>query len=230
MATLLEGVNKVLRRVQIINSDLTSLSSSGKQPYIDGAIAIWNEMVLKLYALTEEAMPNEVATSTITLATDDRDYSLASDLIQIRWPLHDTTNGQYIYEYPGGFIDLKNDQHFPLNEIGTSFYGAISPIDGLLYLDKIPTAEEDGRVYEYFYDKDITLSLAADTFPFNDSVFLAMIPSVAQLWTAEYQNKFIDKIYNDSFALAAQLLTKNTLKDSYSPRIYLTEQADPYAD
>jgi len=230
MATLLEGVNKVLRRTQIINSDLTSLTSSGSQPYIDTAVGIWNEIILKLYSLTDKAVPNEVARGTITLVDGDRDYSLASDLVQLRFPLHDTTNGQFIEEYPSGFLGMKSTQSYPANETGLAYLGAISPIDGLLYLDKIPTSDDDGKVYEYFYDKDITMSLATDTFPFNDSVFTALIPAVAQQWAAEIQNKFVDRIYNESFALAAQLVSQSPLRGSWTPRAYSRRISDPYAD
>src|SRR5690606_17922535 len=101
---------------------------------------------------------------TITLVANDREYALADGLVQLHWPLLDETNGQYITPYPGGFMQMKIDQPYPDNETGLPMFGAINPQNGELYLDKLPTANEAGRVYTYWYDKDISLSAAADEF------------------------------------------------------------------
>ena len=92
MATLLDGVNAVLKRVTLVNSDnaiLTDLTDSSRQSYIDTAVQVWNEAVDELYAITSQAKPNELVETTITLVDQDRDYVLPADLVQIHWPLVD---------------------------------------------------------------------------------------------------------------------------------------------
>lgn len=230
MTTLLEGVNRVLKRVQIIDSDLTSLTSSGKQPWINVAIQVWNEALIDLYDKTSIPYPTEVGTGTITLVTDDRDYALALDLIQLRYPLKDETNGQFISEYPGGYMQLVQDQIFINNETGLPYLGSFDPEDGELYLDKIPTFSENGLVYKYWYDKDLEMTLAADEFPFNNHVYLSLIPAVAELWRQEVQNKYEIKLYRKSMARAGSFLTQIQQNHSYAPvKIFNNSSNDPYA-
>lgn len=230
MATLLEGVNRVLKRAQILDSDLASLTSSGKQPWINVAIQVWNEVLIDLYDKTTIPYPTEVGTGSITLVTGDRDYALASDLIQLRFPLKDETNGQFISEYPGGYMQLVQDQVFINDETGLPYLAAFDPEDGELYLDKIPTSSENGLVYKYWYDKDLEMTLAADTFPFNNHVYLSIIPAVTELWRQEVQNKYDKKLYKKSIARAGSFLTKVQQNDSYFPvKIFNNSSNDPYA-
>lgn len=227
MATLLQGVNRVLRRVQIITSDLSSLTASGKQPWVDTCVYAWNEVILDLYQIANKPVPKELATSTITLVTNDRDYALASDVIQLRYPFKDETNGRYITEYPGGFMQMQLDQVFTSNEVGLPYLGCIDPTDGEFYLDKIPTSSENGLVYRYWYDKDIELSAVDDEFPFNNAVFLSLVPAVAERWRLENQQKFNDGLYNRSMGIAVNYLTQKQQRDSYLP-MRTTHTEDPY--
>src|SRR3990167_4966403 len=165
--TLLNGVNEVLKRAKLIQGDagaLTSLTDSARQLWVDTIIQCWNEVVGELYRETGTPVPTMIAEGTITLATNDRDYALAggagNDVLY--FPLVDETNGQYIYEYSGGWMKLRQDQAIPADYTGLPNYGAIDPTDGELYLDRIPTATENGLVYKYRYQKDGVLDSAAD--------------------------------------------------------------------
>jgi len=193
MATLLQGVNEVLKKVSVIQGDtgaLTTLSDSARQVFIDLAVQSWNEAVDQLYSISNQPKPQELAKGSITLATDDRDYAIASDIVQLHWPLLDETNGRQIHEYPGGYMAMIREQQFPSSYTGLPYLGAIDPVDGELYLNSIPTATENGLVYQYWYDKDLSLSLATDTFPFSGAVFRAMVPVVADLWKLEREHEF----------------------------------------
>ena len=122
--TLLDGVNEVLKKVHIIQGDsgaLTSLTDSGRQVYVDLAVQVWNEMIDDLYATSDMAYPQEIAQSTITLATSDRSYALAADVNQLRFPFKDETNRQYIHEYPGGYMRMISDQPAQLLIEGSVF-------------------------------------------------------------------------------------------------------------
>lgn len=220
MATLLDGVNEVLKRVSVIQGDttaLSSLTSSGIQPYVDLAVQVWNEGIEELYSQIDKPMPKELASSTITLVADDRDYTLATDLVQLHWPFHDQTNGNYIYEYAGGYLGLLHAQPIPSDYTGIPVFGAIRPSDGEIYLDALPTADEAGDIYTYEYDKDVSLSAATDTFPFSDPTYRAMVPAVVQLWRASRENQFDSALHKRSMGRAARYLSQQQQRESWGP-------------
>jgi hypothetical protein len=218
--TLLNAVNEILVRVGNVHGDtglLASLTSSARQRPIDIAIQVVNEGIDELYTTCRLPLPLSQAESTITLVASDRDYSLASDLVQMRWPLIDKTNAQYIHPYPGGYnAILVNDPE--QDDTGLPYYGAISPVDGTLYLDRLPTSADAGRIYTYQYDKDLVLTDKDDTVPFNDTVFRAMVPAWAQLWRRDQQKEFDAAIFRMSVGRAAGLLSKALPRDDYNPR------------
>lgn len=218
--TLLNGVNDVLKRVQIIkgeNGEITSLSQAEIQHEIDVTVQMWNEVIEEIYSLGNTPHPDELATSTVTLMTGQREYELPDDLVHIRWPLMENTNGYYIYEYKNGFEHLRAWQQIPNNFEGRPNFAVINPQNSKLYMDYLPTAEENGFVYNLIYDKDVSLSGASDVFPFNDSVYRSLVPAVAELWKNEQRKEFNDKIYKKRLAQACRYITKKTLNDTYFP-------------
>ena len=218
--TLLNATNEILKRVGIIAGDaglLTSLTDSARQKSIDTAIQVTNEGIADLYVASNSALPNKQAESTITLVTGTRNYTLATTLVMLRWPLIDRTNNQYITEYPGGYNamligDMEQD------DTGLPHWAAIRPTDGALFMDRAPTSVENGRVYTYQYDKDTVLTLLTDTVPFGDEVFRAMVPAWAQLWRRDRQNSFDEPIYRRAVGDASLRLRKLPMRDNYSPR------------
>lgn len=236
--TLLNGVNDLLKRVQIIAGDsgeLSSLTDSGRQPFIDIAVQVWNEAVEQLYSVSDLPMPQEMDEATITLVTGDRDYALAADLVQLHFPLIHTANfvltseqGWYILEYPGGYMNLVDSQPFPASYTGLPTYAAIRPTDGQLYLDRIPTAAENNLTFTYRYDKDVSLSLAADTFPFSDAVYRALLPVAGELWRLFQENKSFEGVSRLSFGRAARFLTNVQQSPSWTPRISYSQPMDPF--
>lgn len=218
--TLLNSVNETLKRNGLITSDagaLSSLTSSAIQRDIDICIQVINEGVVQLYAATDKPMPNEQAESTVTLVAGTRAYSLASDLVQMRWPLIDKTNSQFITEYPGGYnrmLQLDPEQ----DDTGLPFWGAIRATDGKLYLDRAPTSDDAGKIYTYQYDKSLLMDEAADTVPFGDEVFTLMVPVWAHLWKRERRKEFDADLFGRALGAAALLLTKQQPRTSYNPR------------
>ena len=218
--TLLNGTNEILKRVGLIAGDaglLTTLTDSGRQVAIDVSVQVINEGIEELYTTSELPMPNEQSSNTITLVTATRNYTLQTNLVTLRWPLIDRTNSQFIHEFPGGYnaMLLRDPEQ---DDTGLPHYGAIRPTDGALYLDVAPTSVENGRVYTYQYEKNLALSAAADTVPFNDPVFRAMVPVWVQLWKRERRNEFDGDLYNVSMGRASRLLSLLPARTSYSPR------------
>lgn len=220
--TLLDAVNLLLKRVGLVAGDaqpLESLTDSARQRGIDLAIQVIGEGVDALFTAQDLPMPLSVAEGTITLETGVHAYELAEDLVRMRWPLTDRTNNQYMFEYPGGYDDLivaDPDQSFT----GLPNYGCIRETDGMLYVERSPTAAEDGRVYTYFYDKDLTLDEATDVMPFNAAVARAMVPAWAQIWKREMRgvSEFDAEQFKANIGRAARLLPRKTARSHYSPR------------
>lgn len=218
--TLLNCVNEILKRTSIIAGDagaLTTLTDSARQVSIDQAVQVINEGIEELYTTCGIAMPNEQAAGTITLVAGTRAYALASGVLQLRWPFRDTTNNQRLYEYPGGYNAMLEDDP-EQDDTGLPMYATIRPTDGYLHLDRTPTSVENGRVYTYQYDKDLSIDAAAETVPFNDAVFRAMVPAWVQLFKRERRNEFDTELYRMSLGRASRLLTQKQPRSSYSPR------------
>ncbi len=227
--TLLQGVNDVLKRMGVIkgnSGELSSLTDSQRQVLVDLAVNCWNEVVIELYESSDLSMPKEVGTATITLATGDRDYSLPSDLVYIKWPLRNASNGYLIQEYPGGWDQLQNDQLQPANFTGRPFYATIRPTDGLLYMDRIPTAADNGLAFTLEYDKSLIKSLAADTFPFSDDVYFILVPAVVEKIKMERDEQsdarfaVCLKKYSRSLGIAAGMVSLNKQRNNWLPISY----------
>lgn len=216
--SLLNTVNEILKRAKLIQGDaaaLSSLTDSPRQVWINIAIMVINEGISDLYDRVGEPIPNELAENTITLVTSTRTYSLASDLVILHWPLIDKTNSHKIFPYEGGYLKLLNDQVDPSQYTGLPHWGVILPTDGTLYLDRIPTASENGNIYTYQYEKDLELSLAADTVPFDDVVWRQMVPAWMELWRRENRNTFDEGAYNKALALAGGFAQKEPKRSSW---------------
>ena len=231
--TLLDGVNEVLKRTDTLdfNDRLTSLTGDeAKQSWIDIAVQQWNEAVDQIYSETRVPRPRILSEDVITLQEDLREYFLADDLVRLHWPMLDETNGRHISEHPGGYLGMVNSQITPASYTGLPLTAAIRPTDGALYIDRSPTANEDGYTYKYRYDRDTVLEIAQDEFPFADAVFRAMVPVVAQLWTRAQKGAaaFDRGVYTQAYGRACRLLRSEQPRMSYRPIGYKRDDADPY--
>lgn len=218
--TLLDGVNDVLKKAGIISTtnELSSLTNSGKQLFIDHAISAWNESVDQIYSISKVMKPKQGEEDSITLIENVRSYPLPCDLVQIHWPLQEETEGLYIQEYPGGYEDLRHSQTQPDNYTGQPTFAAIDPIEGDLYLNRIPTATEAGNEYKFFYWKDTGLSLGSDVFPFGDVVYRAMVPTVTEVFRYYNNNRFISDMSKFNFGRAVRALMKQPPRSRWISR------------
>ena len=211
--TLLNGVNEVLKRVSVINSnsELGSLTESGKQVWIDIAIQVWNEAIDELYATMGTMKPQALATQQITLTTGagSNVYALTNDIVELIWPFKCIAKNNILTQYPGGWEGLWRDQIDNSDFTGQPRYAAIYPYNasGLfsIVIDTFPTSEEVGDIYAYAYKRELVLTDATDTMPFNDTVFRAMVPAVAELWSKEQKKDFDADVFSVSIGRAARL-------------------------
>ena len=209
--SFLTAVTETLKRVNIVQGTdpLDSLTKSSIQTDIDTAKQIWNELIDDLYGKSDTPLPQVAKEATITLQTGTREYSLPTDLEQITWPLINEVNGYTIDPYYGGYEKLRRDQLQPSKWEGRPLYAVVSPITGLLRMDRIPTASENGVEYKLLYVRRIEMANASDTFPFSDDVVDALVPAVAELWRRQRNQDFDAPIFRRSYARALETLSKN---------------------
>lgn len=228
--TLLNGVNDVLKRTGVIkgnSGDLVSLEDTQRQVNIDLAVQAWNETILELFDLSDTPMPNEMATQAITLVTNDRDYTLNSNVVTIRWPLRNDTTGFQVQHYPNGWEGIQEDQYLPNNYTGKPSFACIRP-DGLLYFDKIPTSAENGLTLTMYYDKSIIMSVFTDVFPFNDTVYQYLISAVTEKIKMG-RDEQSEARYKISLSKYNSMLGQAARKLSMLPRLnYWTPYRTPY--
>lgn len=218
--TLLDCVNEVFKRANLIQGDaaaLTTLTDSARQHPIDVAIQVINEGIDELYSASHVELPNEQAEDTVTLVNGTRSYALNANLTKLIFPLIDHTNTEFIAKFPGTYEDmliLDPEQ----DDTGLPWWGIISPVNGQLFMNVTPTATEAGRVYTYQYEKDLSMSAATDTVPFNNKVFRSMVPAWHQLYKREMKNEFDAELYQMNIGRAARVMTEIDPRTSYSPR------------
>lgn len=219
--TLLDAINEVFKKANLIAGDaaaLTTLVDSSRQHPIDIAIQAINEGIDELFSQSHISMPNEQAEATITLVAGTREYTLATDLVELHFPLIDRTNTQFINKYPGDYNDLlilDPEQ----DDTGLPWWAIIDPKNSKLYMNVTPTAVEAGAIYYYQYEKDLGMSAATDTVPFNNTVFRAMVPVWTELYKKGMRQDFDADIYKVSLGRASRFLSQIDPRTSYSPRI-----------
>lgn len=222
MKALLDGVNQVLTKVGVLDSNsglLANLVNSGKQTFIDLAVQVLNETVDEIYSLLDKPKPTQLAESTITLVADDRDYVLATDLVMLLpdFGLISESDSHVI------FI-LKDDGYRQIilgdleqDDTGLPTTAAIRPTDGQLFMDRTPTSAQAGRIYRYRYTKELELVAATDEFPFGNTVFRAVVPAAAEMWKRERHKDFSQGLVKLSLGRAARLISKQPARDSWMP-------------
>ena len=230
--TLLNGVNDVAKKLQLIkgqSGEFSTLTGLAQQYSVDVIITNWNVAIEDLYSKNEQARPNELSSTEITLTQGIREYDLPSDLLDIRWPLHNETTGEYITEYEDGFHALTIQQQIPTDYTGLPHQAVVRPTDGKLYMDYIPQAAQNGMVFKRYYDKNVSLSVKEDEFPFNDATYRAMVNVVAELSRRDLRSRFDAAFYRKFVAQAGRYLNKNIQRTSYIKKGGGKVAGDPYA-
>ena len=230
--TLLNGVNEVLKKVDILDEDsglLESLSDSARQTFIDLAVQVINEVLDELYTVTKRSKPKQLKESTITLVADQQAYPLHTALVRLRreFDLIDESNNHTITildedGYHQIIIgDLEQD------DTGLPNWAAIRPTDAQLFLDRKPTANDAGKEYKYRFDKDMELTDFDDPFPFTDPVFRGVVVAAAELWKGYRHQEFSEPLFKNALGRSARLLSKITNRTSWKPDKGVSNTTDP---
>lgn len=218
--TLLNCVNDLFKMAGLVAGDadaLTTLTDLARQHDIDACILAVNQTIDEMYSTGDTALPQQQASSTITLVTGQRNYTLVTNFVKLHFPLIDHTNSQYIFEYKGGYDDiLELDPE--VDDTGIPNVAVIRPTDGSLYVYPTPTSAENGNIYTYQYDQDTELTAAASTVPFNNFVYRAFLPAAFQLWKRERRGEFDQVLFKSHLGRAMRRLGMVGADDNYNPR------------
>ena len=229
--TLLNGVNEVLKKARALDSqgNLSTLTDSARQMFIDTAIQVINEVTDELYTLADLSKPKQLKEATITLVTNQQAYALNSDLILLRREYHliDEANSQTItiLGEDGYWRIIRGD--LQQDDTGLPHWACIRPTDGRLFFDRKPDAAANGNVYKYRYDRDLEFDEACDVFPFSDMVFRAVVPAAAELYSFYQQQAFNETIFKASLGRAAGLLRRIPKRTTWAPQRGGSNITDP---
>lgn len=170
MSTFIDAVNQVLRREGIIrgdNDNLTTFTDTTHNATSQLAqIAVQDEIT----ELVSRGLLNyQHKTSTITLATGTRSYSLAADFIQMFGDppfFYDSTNNIEIYEYPGGENALRlNYYDYLTTQGGPNYWYMEKATTKQVSFFQLPNSGFNGRVLNYDYMADVNVTNSTDTVP-----------------------------------------------------------------
>ena len=220
--TLLDAVNKVLRRTGETQSDLDSLIDSGHQIAIEQARGIWTDIVHEVASLG--VFSAESGTGSITLAEGSvgREYDLPQDFegFSGEWETAVLTspNHHKVFEYKGGYTQMVADQTNPDDYKGDPLRWAINPTNGKLRIDVNPEAAQAGRVYTFVYEKRIALLDAQSTFPFSDTVIDALTPAVEEMFLAKRRKQFSSAMMRKAVIIALRYIRQKRSNTSYATR------------
>lgn len=175
MATFLDGVNRLFRINGVIRGDddaLTTFSDTQHSSDIQIAqIAIQDELS---EIVSERLIPYEKTSSTLTLLTGTRVYTLASDFVRFygdRPSFYDSTDNVRIYEYAGGENLLKDQIYTYATDQGspTWWYWDDATSKKVAFFS-VPNSTYNNRSISYDYEKDVSVTLVTDTLPFHNTI------------------------------------------------------------
>ena len=238
----LDAINKTLKRIGSIQGDAQELSTSTvstatgfeppnpfddsqRQHQVDLVIQGWQEAVHEIYDLG--LLPNEAASATIALVTDQREYDLPSNFEKMAGADYDqrvwrgATRTWRLTEYRGGYAQMLSDQMLPTLFLGDPLQWAISPVDGLMVrIDRNPTSIQNGQTYNALYEKRVALTatMATATMSFSDSVVDNLVPVVGEFAHRQLNSEFDPALFRTSLARAVSFVTKNQPKLRYGQR------------
>lgn len=210
MSTFIDGVNRLLRINNIIKGDddnITTFSDSQHASDISLAqIAIQDELA---EIASERLIPYEKTSSTITLATNTRTYSLASDFIRFYGShpsFYDSTQNVRIYEYPGGEDALKDqDYSYKTNQSTPVWWYWDDTTTKKIAFYAVPDSNYNNRSISYDYEKSVMVENSTDTLPLhNNEEFYALVSMAAR--------RFLFMRTNEATGLLTEDATYNNAK------------------
>lgn len=224
--TFVELVDQTLHRVGVFHSatEYLALGSTvtaseffeqrtDHQNSVNLALQFWQDAMAEVYALQDS--PPLIATATITLVADQREYTLATDDFErvagntkATRVLRSATTGVVLPEYRGGYLQMLADQPTASDYQGEPTAWAISPTtEATIRLDRDPQSDEAGWTYYMAYEKTINLTstMATATMVVSDTVARSLVQVVAEAWKSEKDKSFNVEIFRGGLIRALSM-------------------------
>jgi hypothetical protein len=171
--TFLEAVVRIMRLNGHIRGDTdapTSFADTAHNSTIQIAqLAIQDELT-NLSA--DRSIPYEKSSTSVTLATGTRTYTLPGDFIGFFGVAHfyDATDNRQIFEFPGGLENIQLIDYQYATNTGTpmNWYWEPSSTKKVGFY-QVPNSTYSGRVLTYDYETSILVTAASDTMPFHNA-------------------------------------------------------------
>lgn len=200
--TFLEAVNLILRINTFISGDdddLTSFSDTQHRASLNLAKISIKSSINELVA--DRLIPYEETDGNITLSSGTRLYSLPSDFVRFVGPapfflklqgaIGSDSDNQFVYEYPGGEDQLRWHVLDYRSQSGTPQWFYISNgTSKQIGLYPVPDSDDDGNVYRFPYQKDVTVTNEGDSLPFHTEQEAQAFVDMA----ARYMKYLIEKL------------------------------------
>lgn len=224
--TFLAAVNETLKRASIIigsASELTTFTSSARQTDVDMMLSSWNDVIDQLYS-TPGIERESLAEGSFTISTSGtdsgREYAVPSDFVSMAGNPINEADSHELKPFPGGFLAMDKARLDPDDFQGQPSWWVLSGINGNIRIDTTPTADENGDIYEFIYNKSINLTGTTDTFPFDDEVVRTLQDAVWQTWTLRRKSKadFNEATFQASMARAANMMRDGPVMSGYGTR------------
>ena len=207
--TYLEAVNRILRLTTLMqwdDDDITSFTQTQHSASITLCRQAIQHVVNDLTA--DRFFYPEDATGHLTMVSGTRLYSLASDFVRLRgkrpWMFQlsgasgTDASGQYLYEYPGGELQLQKDVNQYTSQTGTPQWFYFTD-DREVGIYPIPDSSTDGKLYRYEYEKDVMPENESDSLPvYSDAQGYAFCDSAAQAFKILFASQPIEGLDRDS--------------------------------
>jgi len=219
-------VNETLKRASVIQGSsgvLTSFTDTARQTEVDMMLSSWNDVIDDLYSVPgiERGQTAEGSITLSTSGTDSgREYSVPSDFVDVIGNLVNEENSYLLKPFPGGFEAMRIARADPDDFQGQPSWFVIEPVNGNIRIDTTPTADEEGDIYEFTYQKAINLTATTDLFPFDDEVVRTLQDAVWQTWVLRRKSRadFLESVFQRSVSRAAAMLSGGPVKKGYGPR------------
>jgi len=217
--TLLDVVNRCLRRQRLINSSseyLTDFSQTRLRVDVDMMVDAINDTFRYLYDVSELS-PYGSSQATITLVEDQREYDTPTTFYKMTSEtLVNHDDGHRLCEYPGGFIGMFEEQNIPSSYDGQPNYWAITP-EGRIRLDTSPPQSHAGHVYTYVHQTQINYELHDTVIPIPEMVIRDLTPAIIQMYRRESNpDKYDEGAFINSIAMSVSSLHNRAVDSHYA--------------
>jgi len=237
--TFVEAVDKTLKRVGVLQTATTNLAQgtgtaselfvqSQNQHSIDLVTDLWEDAIQTVYSMA--LAPTVVATATITLVANQREYALPEDFERVAGlsyeerVLRAATKLWVAFEYPGGYLKMLADQGVASDWSGAPLGWAINPASTAtaiqIRLDRDPDDGVASDTYNIAYEQtmEMTTTMATSLMPFSDTVTNALVGVVSESYESIKKKEFNRTLFEEHLSRALKMVRPVSMNRRWGTR------------